>query len=239
MATVADDKHRWGMAIDLDVCTGCGACVVACYAENNVPTVGKEEFVIGRSLPWIRIERDWKGEYPHLRADFLPMVCQQCQSAPCEPVCPMYATVHDQNDNINVQVYNRCAGIRYCAVNCPYKVRMFNWYNPYFPEPLNNQLNPDVTVRTRGIMEKCTFCIQRIRRARDEANAEGRSLKDGDVQVACAQTCPTEALVFGDLRDPESRVSKLARSSRAFVLLEELGTEPSVSYLKRGDSHVG
>lgn len=239
MTEARHDKHRWGMVIDLDVCTGCGACVVACYAENNVPTVGEEEFIISRPLPWIRIERYWRGEYPHLRADFLPMLCQHCQAAPCEPVCPLYATVHDQNDNINVQLYNRCAGIRYCAVNCPYKVRVFNWYNPYFPEPLDNQLNPDVTVRTRGIMEKCTFCIQRIRRARDEANAEARSLKDGDVQPACAQTCPTDALVFGDLRDPESRVSKLTRSSRAFVLLEELGTVPSVSYLKRGDSHVG
>ena len=240
MTEARHGEHRWGMVIDLDVCTGCGACVVACYAENNVPTVGEEEVIRSRSLPWIRIERYWRGEYPHLRGDFLPMVCQHCQSAPCEPVCPMYATVHDQNDNINIQVYNRCVGIRYCAVNCPYKMRVFNWYNPHFPEPLNNQLNPDVTVRTRGVMEKCTFCVQRIRRARDEAGAQGRSLEDGDVVPACVQTCPTEALVFGDLADPESRVSELARSQRSFVLLGvELGTEPSVFYLKRGDSHVG
>jgi len=238
MAEARDGKYRWGMVVDLDVCTACGACIVACYAENNVPTVGEQEFIIKRALPWIRLERYWHGEYPHLQAEFVPMMCQHCQAAPCEPVCPMYATMHDQNDNINLQIYNRCAGIRYCAVNCPYKVRMFNWFNPYFPEPLNEQLNPDVTVRTRGIMEKCTFCIQRIRRARDEANAKHVPLKDGDVVPACVQTCPTEALIFGDLNDPDSRVSKLARSPRALHLLEELGTAPSVSYLKRGGPNV-
>ena len=192
-----------------------------------------------RSLHWIRIERYWKGEYPHVEAQFMPLLCQHCQKAPCEPVCPMYASIHDPVDNVNVQVYNRCVGIRYCGVNCPYKVRVFNWFNPYVPEPLNEQLNPDVTVRTRGIMEKCTFCIHRLRRARSEAAANGSTLHDGDVQPACVQTCPTDALVLGDLNDPESRVSQLARSRRAFVLLEELGTHPSISYLKRGDSYVG
>ena len=235
---MAEDKHRWGMVVDLDLCTGCQACVVACHAENNVPTVGEEEVTRGRSLHWIRIERYWHGEYPHLRASFMPVLCQHCQHAPCEPVCPLYATVHSQEDNINVQVYNRCVGIRYCAVNCPYKVRMFNWFDPYFPEPLNEQLNPDVTVRARGIMEKCSFCIQRIHRARQEAITEGVPLRDGDVQPACAQTCPTDALIFGDLNDPQSHVAELARSQRAFVLLEELGTEPSVFYLKRGESYV-
>jgi molybdopterin-containing oxidoreductase family iron-sulfur binding subunit len=204
-----------------------------------VATVGEEEVTLGRSLHWIRIERHWKGEYPHVQAEFLPIICQHCQKAPCEPVCPMYATVHDENENVNVQVYNRCVGIRYCGVNCPYKVRMFNWFNPYVPEPLNEQLNPDVTVRTRGIMEKCTFCIQRIRRTREEARASGEPFNPEDVRPACVQTCPTDALVFGDLNDLESYVSQLARSGRAFVLLEELGTEPSVSYLKRGDSYVG
>ena len=192
-----------------------------------------------RSLHWIRIERYWKGEYPHVEAQFMPLLCQHCQKAPCEPVCPMYASIHDPVDNVNVQVCNRCVGIRYCGVNCPYKVRVFNWFNPYVPEPLNEQLNPDVTVRTRGIMEKCTFCIHRLRRARSEAAANGSTLHDGDVQPACVQTCPTDALVLGDLNDPESRVSQLARSRRAFVLLEELGTHPSISYLKRGDSYVG
>jgi len=235
---MAEDKQRWGMVVDLDLCTACQACVVACHAENNVPTVGEEEVTMGRSLHWIRIERYWQGEYPHVRANFMPVLCQHCQHASCEPVCPVYATHHSQVDNINVQVYNRCVGIRYCAVNCPYKVRMFNWFNPYFPEPLNEQLNPDVTVRARGIMEKCSFCIQRIHRARQEAIREGVPLRDGDVRPACAQTCPTEALVFGDLNDSRSYVAQLARSQRAFVLLEELGTEPSVFYLKRGESYV-
>jgi molybdopterin-containing oxidoreductase family iron-sulfur binding subunit len=226
------------MVIDLDLCTACQACVVACHAENSVATVGEEEASKGRSMHWIRIERYWRGEGSHLKADFMPLLCQQCQTAPCEPVCPLYATVHDETENINIQVYNRCAGIRYCGVNCPYKVRMFNWFNPYLPEPLNEQLNPDVTVRTRGIMEKCNFCVQRIRRAREEAKAAGLPGDKIAVQPACVQTCPTDALIFGDLNDPESRVSQLARSSRARILLEELGTEPSVFYLQRGESHV-
>ena len=236
---MTQEQHRWGMVVDLDLCTGCQACVVACHAENNVPTVGEEEVIRKRFMHWIRIERHWRGRYPHLRAEFTPIMCQHCQKAPCEPVCPMYATVHDTQDNLNVQVYNRCVGIRYCAVNCPYKVRVFNWFNPYFPEPLNEQLNPDVTVRSRGVMEKCTFCIQRIRRAREEARARGVPFRAEDVQPACVQTCPTGALIFGDLNDPESQVARLAHSSRAFILLEEEGTMPSVFYLKRGDSNVG
>ncbi len=235
---MASEEHRWGMVIDLDLCTACQACVVACYAENNIATVGEEEVTRGRGLHWIRIERYWRGEYPHVMAEFVPILCQHCQHAPCEPVCPMYASVHDQNEGLNVQVYNRCVGIRYCALNCPYSARMFNWFAPYFPEPLNEQLNPDVTVRFRGIMEKCTFCIQRIRRAREEAAAQGIELQDGDITPACVQTCPTDALVFGDLNDPESQVSKLAHSRRAIQLLEELGTQPSIFYLKRGESHV-
>jgi molybdopterin-containing oxidoreductase family iron-sulfur binding subunit len=176
------------------------------------------------------------GEY--LRAEFWPMLCQQCEHAPCEPVCPMYASYHDLNNALNIQVYNRCVGVRYCGINCPYKVRMFNWWNPYLPEPLTDQLNPDVTVRKRGIMEKCTFCIQRIRRARDEARANGVAFDPETVKPACVQTCPTDALVFGDLLDPESPVSQLVRSPRAVTVLEELGTRPSIAYLKRGDSNV-
>ncbi len=233
-----DQQHRWGMVIDLDVCTGCQACVVACHAENNVPTVGEVEVAWLHSMHWLRIERYWLGEFPQLKAGFLPMLCQQCLEAPCEPVCPMYATVHSFEDNLNIQVYNRCIGIRYCGVNCPYKVRQFNWFNPYFPEPSDQQLNPDVTVRWRDIMEKCTFCVQRIRRAREDAIRNDVPLTDGDVQPACVQTCPTEALIFGDLSDPNSRVSQLSRSGRGFQVLFEMGTKPAITYLKRGDSNV-
>jgi molybdopterin-containing oxidoreductase family iron-sulfur binding subunit len=236
---MAEDKHHWGMVIDLDLCTGCQACVVACHAENNVPTVGEEEVIKGRSMHWIRIERYWQGEGNYLKALFTPLLCQHCQAAPCEPVCPFYATYHNQEESLNVQVYNRCVGTRYCAANCPYKVRHFNWFNPYFPEPLNDQLNPDVTVRNRGIMEKCSFCIQRIRRAREEAIARGVTLHDGDIQPACVQTCPTGALVFGDLNDPESEVSRLARNHRGFHILEDLATHPSITYLQRGETYVG
>jgi molybdopterin-containing oxidoreductase family iron-sulfur binding subunit len=227
------------MVIDLDRCTGCQACVVACHAENNVTTVGEEEVTMGRSMHWIRIERYWEGEYPDLRARFLPVLCQQCERAPCEPVCPVFATYHNEQEHLNIQVYNRCIGVRYCANNCPYIARMFNWFAPYFPEPLNEQLNPDVTTRWRGIMEKCTFCVQRIRRVEENAASEGRPIRDGEVQPACAQTCPTQAIVFGDLKDPESRVAELARNRRGFRLLEELGTEPSVIYLKGGETYVG
>ena len=233
------EVHNWTMVVDLDKCTGCQACVVACGAENNVPTVGHDEIANGRGMSWIRIERYWSGEYPNVQARFMPVMCQQCGSAPCEPVCPTYATYHSEVENINMQVYNRCIGTRYCANNCPYIVRTFNWFDPQFPTPLNEQLNPDVTVRSRGIMEKCTFCVQRIRRAEESADAEGRSLRDGDVQPACVQSCPTDALVFGDRRDPESHVAELAESERRFRLLEELGTEPNVIYLTAGDAHVG
>ena len=227
------------MVIDLDKCTGCQACVVACNTENNIPVAGEDEVRMGRGMQWLRVERYWEGEYPDVQARFMPVMCQQCGNAPCEPVCPVFATYHSQTENLNVQVYNRCIGTRYCANNCPYIARTFNWFDPEFPEPLNEQLNPDVTVRKRGIMEKCTFCIQRIRRAKETADAEGRPLRDGDVQPACVQSCPTDALIFGDLRDTESQATQLARSQRRFRLLEELGTEPSVIYLKEGDAHVG
>lgn len=236
---MSEDRYRWKMAIDLDLCIGCQACTVACRAENNVPIVGEQQVIHARSQHWLRIERYWEGEPPHLGVQFRPLLCQQCGKAPCEPVCPVYATVHDEVNGLNSQVYNRCIGTRYCGANCPYKVRMFNWFAPYFPEPLTEQLNPDVTVRSQGIMEKCTFCVQRIHRARARALAEGRELRDGDVVPACVQTCPTGALVFGDLDDPESRVSQLARSPRAYRLLEDLGTEPSIYYLQRGESNVG
>ncbi len=236
---MALNEHRWSMVIDLDLCTACQACVVACHAENNVPTVGEVEATRHRTLHWIRIERTWRGQGAQLQAQFMPLLCQQCGQAPCEPVCPMYATYHEPNDNLNIQVYNRCLGIRYCGVNCPYKVRMFNWFDPYYPEPLNQQLNPDVTVRRRGIMEKCNFCVQRVRRARLEAAQQGGPFNSESVKPACVQTCPTGALMFGDLNDPQSAISELARSQRGFVLLEELGTKPAIVYLKRGESYVG
>lgn len=231
--------HRWTMIIDLDKCTGCQACVVACHAENNVPTVGPEEINKGRAQHWIRIERYWDGTYPDLKARFIPIMCQQCGHAPCEPVCPVFATYHSDVENINIQAYNRCVGTRYCGNNCPYVARVFNWFSAYLPEPLNEQLNPDVTVRSRGVMEKCTFCLQRIKRAQDVAKAEGRELHDGDVVPACAQACPPGAIIFGDRNDPHSRVAELARSRRAFRILDDLGTDPAVIYLKGGESHAG
>jgi molybdopterin-containing oxidoreductase family iron-sulfur binding subunit len=228
------------MAIDLDKCTGCAACVAACHAENNVPIVGEEEVVRGRGQHWIRIERYWEGEYPNIRARFLPMLCQHCGAAPCEPVCPAYATVHSPKEGLNLQIYNRCIGTRYCANNCPYEARFFNWFDPGFVEPQEQQLNPDVTVRTAGVMEKCTFCVQRIRRAEQEARARGRKLVDGEVVPACVQTCPTSALVFGDIHDPHSQIAHLLnQNQRRYKMMEHFGTEPSVYYLKGGDSHVG
>ncbi len=226
-------KRQWGMVIDLDRCTGCGACVVACQAENNVPFVGKERSGYGRAMHWLRIERYWEGEYPKVRARFIPVLCQHCSDAPCEPVCPVYASYHT-DEGLNGQVYNRCVGTRYCANNCPYSVRVFNFFDNRWPEPLDQQLNPDVTVRTKGVMEKCTFCIQRIRRAKETAKLEKRAVRDGEIQPACAQTCPAGAMVFGNLADSESRASRMSRSPRRFRLIEDLGTDPSVIYLKGG-----
>jgi Fe-S-cluster-containing dehydrogenase component len=232
-------EHKWTMIVDLDKCTGCQACVVACSAENNIPTPSEDEILRGRGNQWIRIERYWEGEYPNVKARFLPVFCQQCGNAPCEPVCPVYASYHSEQENLNVQVYNRCVGTRYCGNNCPYRVRIFNYFAPHFDAPLEQQLNPDVTVRSPGVMEKCTFCIQRIRRARETANAENRTLEDGEVMPACVQACPADALVFGDKYDENSRVAQMVPNERQFKLLEHMGTEPAVYYLKGGETHVG
>jgi Fe-S-cluster-containing dehydrogenase component len=225
-------SRRWGMVVDLDRCTGCEACVVACRAENNVPTVGETEAARGRAIHWIRIERYWEGEFPNARIRFVPVLCQHCEAAPCEPVCPTYASYHTA-DGLNAQVYNRCIGTRYCANACPYTVRFFNFFHPVWEKPLHLQLNPEVSVREVGVMEKCTFCVQRIKAAELQAKAEARELRDGDVQPACAQACPADALLFGDLNDPDSRVARLARSPRGSKLLEEVGTQPKITYLAR------
>lgn len=231
-------KRNWAMAIDLDRCTGCGACVVACRAENNISTVGSKEAAKGRAKHWIRIERYWEGTFPNVRLRFMPVLCQHCEAAPCESVCPTYASYHNE-EGLNGQIYNRCIGTRYCANSCPYSVRFFNFFNPVWDKPLHMQLNPDVSVRSVGIMEKCTFCLQRIKAAEAQAKAEGRALRPGEVTPACVQTCPTKAMSFGDLLDPKSTVSHLAESNRATRLLEHLGTKPKVIYLQRASWHDG
>ena len=234
---MADEK--WGMVVDVDRCTGCQACVVACQSENNIPINEEEHFNQRRAIEWIHIERYWEGEFPNVKARFIPIMCQHCGDAPCEPVCPVFATYHNE-EGLNVQVYNRCIGTRFCANNCPYHVRFFNFWEPDWPDSLKNQLNPDVTVRSRGIMEKCTFCIQRIRRSTGKADRDGREIPDGDraLNPACVNACPTETLSFGDLNDPDSKVSKMRaketqEDGRGYTLLEELGTHPNVIYLKK------
>ncbi len=225
-------EYRWGMTVDVDLCTGCQACVVACAAENNVPVVGKEQVAYGRDQHWLRLERWQEGAAAHPENVFLPMFCQHCEIAPCEPVCPVYAAYHTR-EGLNAQIYNRCVGTRYCGNNCPYHVRRFNWFNYTWPSPLDVQLNPDVTVRQLGVMEKCTMCVQRTISGKDRAREEGRPVKDGEVVTACQQTCPTQAITFGNLKDGGARVSKLSRSPRGYHVLEELGTRPAVTYLKK------
>jgi Fe-S-cluster-containing dehydrogenase component len=227
--------HKWGMVVDLDRCTGCEACVVACHAENNIPTAGDDQAARGRAKHWIRVERYWEGEFPNAKLRFQPVLCQQCDDAPCEPVCPTYASYHTA-EGLNAQVYNRCIGTRFCANACPYNVRFFNFYNPAWDKPLHLQLNPDVSIREVGVMEKCTFCVQRIQAAEIQASAEKRELKEGEFSPACVQTCGPRAMVFGDLNDPNSEVSRIARSGRSTRLLGELGTKPNVNYLQRGSA---
>ena len=234
------DTYKWGMVVDVDRCTGCQACVVACQAENNIALNEEQRFVEHRAKEWIRIERYWEGEFPDVKARFLPVLCQHCDNAPCEPVCPVFATQHN-SEGLNVQVYNRCVGTRYCSNNCPYKVRYFNWFGygeedrkQYaFPEPLNWQLNPDVTVRTKGVMEKCSFCVQRIRESETRAKSEGRALVADEFTTACSQACPSRAIIFGDAADPTWSVSKNVEDRRAYHVFEELNTYTAVVYLKK------
>jgi molybdopterin-containing oxidoreductase family iron-sulfur binding subunit len=264
--------HRWAMAVDMNACTGCGSCVVSCSAENNVPVVGRKEVLNSREMHWIRIDRYYsfkdkdgkaltreaglagnmlKGKdeglidettnFENVKVAFQPMMCQHCGHAPCETVCPVLATVHS-SEGLNHMAYNRCVGTRYCANNCPYKVRRFNWFkyreNDKFDFYMNNDLgrmviNPDVTVRSRGVMEKCSFCIQRVQAGKLQAKVEGRNLKDGDVKTACQQSCPSNAIIFGDINDSNSEIAKLFKNERSYVLLEEYNVQPSVSYMTK------
>jgi molybdopterin-containing oxidoreductase family iron-sulfur binding subunit len=225
------EKYRWAMAVDLDRCIGCGACSAACYAENNVGIVGEKRVIEGREMTWLSIER-YQDPDQKQKVTFLPMLCQHCDNAPCESVCPVYAP-HHSKEGINNQIYNRCIGTRFCSQNCPYKVRRFNWFDWQWPEPMNLQLNPDVTVRSKGVMEKCSFCIQRIKVAHTNAKNEKRMIRDGEIIPACVQTCPTDALVFGSLMDKQSRVRQMVDDPRAYQAMGYLNTKPAVIYLKK------
>lgn len=227
--------YRWAMAIDMEKCVGCSACVAACSIENNVPMTGLEQHLRGREMSWIRLEQYYSEDGSS--ASFTPTMCQHCDFAPCEPVCPVYATYHN-DEGLNVQVYNRCVGTRYCMNNCSYKQRRFNFFSyEHRPYPMNLMTNPDVSMRGKGMMEKCTFCVQKIRKARDVAKDEKRGIQEGDVVPACQQACPGKAIVFGNLLDEKSEVYKWAHHERSSRLLEELGTSPAVFYLKKGNRH--
>jgi molybdopterin-containing oxidoreductase family iron-sulfur binding subunit len=235
---VEHPNHRWGLAIDLDRCNGCGACVAACYVENNNPIVGALEVSRGRDMSWLHIQSfiDSTSEGPTISV--LPVGCQHCTNAPCEQVCPAYATYHTR-EGLNAMVYARCVGTRYCENNCPYSARSFNFFDHPRDPRASLALNPDVTVRERGVTEKCTLCIQRIRAAEEQAKFEGRPVRDGEIVPACASTCPARAMVFGDLKDPSSEISRLAADGRAYRLLEELNTQPGVVYLARCRDKAG
>ena len=233
-----ESPYRWGMTIDLDSCAGCNACIAACAQENNIPAVGPRLVAQGREMHWIRLERYVEEHDGQIEVRHSPMLCQHCGAAPCENVCPVLATVHG-DEGLNVMVYNRCIGTRYCSNNCPYKVRRYNWFDYQiegWPEPMPLMLNPDVTVRGQGVMEKCTFCIQRIQSGRLEAKGAGQAVPaDGSIRTACQQTCPTDAIVFGNRKDEKSRVNAVAERNegREYRALHVLNTRPAISYLAK------
>lgn len=224
---------KWGMAIDLDRCTACQTCVVACSVENNMMLGSAEESAMGRVIRWLKLLPRIESRGGHLRHDLVPMPCQQCEDPPCVRVCPVSAT-YKSVDGIIGQVYDRCIGCRYCTNACPYTCKFFNWSQPQWPKPTEAAHNPDVSIRDKGVVEKCLFCHHRLQRAKDLARAEGRELREADYVPACVQSCPADAMVFGDMNDPTSAVSRAAASHRAATLLEELGTHPKVVYLGEG-----
>ncbi|MBA2410571.1 MAG: TAT-variant-translocated molybdopterin oxidoreductase [Gammaproteobacteria bacterium] len=228
------DNYRWGMTVNLNTCIGCKACTIACQAENNIPVVGKQQVQMGREMHWLRVDHYYKGPVDNPETFFQPVPCMHCEHAPCEPVCPVGASIHDE-DGLNVQVYNRCVGTRWCSNNCPYKVRRFNWLK--YADPSDPHLaalrNPEVTVRSRGVMEKCTYCLQRISVAKIEAEKQGRRVRDGEVRTACQAVCPTNAIAFGDLNDSQAQVGKLKEHPLNYALLAELGTRPRTTYLAK------